>query len=192
VLASRGSLLAPPRPASHRPGTVGWVICKALPATSALAGCVLLLCGCGGGAGATQSRALVRQGAAIVGQSGCLACHKIGSQGNDGPGPTLTTIGAKLTTAGIRTALDDSRPPMPSYQALPAQQATAVVAYLAALKGPRHVIPAPDYLAPHLVTIPKRVECGRAYYQMLVKLAPLRRAQIARLLRKACGPAWKQ
>ena len=81
---------------------------------------------------------------------------------------------------------------MPSYQALPTQQATAVVAYLAALKGPRDVIPAPDYLAPPLVRIPKRVGCGRAYYQMLLKLAPHHRAQIARLLRKACGPAWKQ
>ena len=29
-------------------------------------------------------------------QSGCLACHKIGENGNDGPGPTLTEIGARL------------------------------------------------------------------------------------------------
>ena len=26
----------------------------------------------------------------MVAQSGCLACHKIGENGNDGPGPELT------------------------------------------------------------------------------------------------------
>ena len=77
---------------------------------------------------------------------------------------------------------------MPSYQALPAQQETAIVAYLAALKGPRDVIAAPADLAPPRVTIPKRVACGPAYYRLLVKLASHHRAQFARLLRKACGP----
>jgi cytochrome c2 len=27
----------------------------------------------------------------VVAQAGCLACHKIGENGNDGPGPPLTT-----------------------------------------------------------------------------------------------------
>ena len=35
-------------------------------------------------------------GKLVVAQSGCLACHKIGHNGNDGPGPDLTDIGEKL------------------------------------------------------------------------------------------------
>ena len=34
-------------------------------------------------------------GKQVVAQSGCLACHKIGENGNDGPGPHLTEIGAR-------------------------------------------------------------------------------------------------
>src|SRR5438445_4121342 len=37
-----------------------------------------------------------RQGELVVGQSGCLACHVIGSNGNDGPGPNLTNVGSRL------------------------------------------------------------------------------------------------
>ena len=36
------------------------------------------------------------KGKQVVAQSGCLACHKIGENGNDGPGPELTDIGARL------------------------------------------------------------------------------------------------
>ena len=32
----------------------------------------------------------------VAAQSGCLACHKFGENGNDGPGPELTEIGAKI------------------------------------------------------------------------------------------------
>src|SRR4051812_4250024 len=32
-------------------------------------------------------------GKLVVAQSGCLACHKIGENGNDGPGPNLSDIG---------------------------------------------------------------------------------------------------
>ncbi len=35
-------------------------------------------------------------GKQVVAQSGCLACHKIGENGNDGPGPPLGDIGAHL------------------------------------------------------------------------------------------------
>ncbi|HVR06312.1 MAG TPA: cytochrome B, partial [Solirubrobacteraceae bacterium] len=41
-----------------------------------------------------QGKAALQQfyfGRAIVAQSGCEACHKIGDDGNDGPGPELTT-----------------------------------------------------------------------------------------------------
>src|ERR1700757_4231270 len=36
------------------------------------------------------------KGKEVAAQSGCLACHKIGDNGNDGPGPQLTHIGSKL------------------------------------------------------------------------------------------------
>ena len=42
------------------------------------------------------------KGKQVVAQSGCLACHKIGENGNDGPGPPLTEIGARLPVAGDR------------------------------------------------------------------------------------------
>lgn len=71
------------------------------------------------GSGASTSkhtkpnRALIRAGALAVAQAGCAACHRIGNQGNDGPGPALTKIGAHLSPAAIRRALDNPRPPMP-------------------------------------------------------------------------------
>src|SRR5438105_4480793 len=36
--------------------------------------------------------ATFRAGELVVGQSGCLACHVIGSNGNNGPGPALTHL----------------------------------------------------------------------------------------------------
>ena len=47
-------------------------------------------------------------GKLVVAQSGCLACHKIGENGNDGPGPHLTDIADKLPKAAIRA---DAREP---------------------------------------------------------------------------------
>jgi mono/diheme cytochrome c family protein len=95
-------------------------------------------------ADATRSRSdagpLVRQGAHVLAVSGCLACHRLGNQGNDGPGPDLTTVGARLSTAAITRALDQPRQPMPSFAALSPQQHRALVAYLASLKAPSDVI----------------------------------------------------
>ena len=45
-------------------------------------------------------RRSTRPGKLVVAQSGCLACHKIGENGNDGPGPDLTDIGDKLPQGG--------------------------------------------------------------------------------------------
>ena len=45
-------------------------------------------------------------GKQVAAQSGCLACHKFGENGNDGPGPELTEIGAKLPAAGDRADPD--------------------------------------------------------------------------------------
>jgi menaquinol-cytochrome c reductase cytochrome b/c subunit len=73
-------------------------------------------------------------GKAVVAQSGCLACHKIGDNGNNGPGPELTHIGARLPAQGIARTLVNPTAPMPSFKNLPAQKFNAVVAFLAQLK----------------------------------------------------------
>ena len=45
-------------------------------------------------------------GKQVAAQSGCLACHKFGENGNDGPGPELTEIGAKLPAQAHRAHAD--------------------------------------------------------------------------------------
>jgi quinol-cytochrome oxidoreductase complex cytochrome b subunit len=74
-------------------------------------------------------------GALVVAQSGCLACHKIGENGNDGPGPHLTDIGDKLPKAAIRRTLDNPTAPMPSFKGLPEAKKSALVDFLAQLHG---------------------------------------------------------
>jgi quinol-cytochrome oxidoreductase complex cytochrome b subunit len=74
-------------------------------------------------------------GKLVVAQSGCLACHKIGENGNDGPGPHLTNIGDTLAAAAIRRTLDNPTAPMPSFAKMPEKQKSALVAFLAQLKG---------------------------------------------------------
>src|ERR671917_2761413 len=66
-------------------------------------------------------------GKVVVAQSGCLACHKIGENGNDGPGPHLTDIGDKLPKAAIRQTLENPTAPMPSYQGMEEDKKTALV-----------------------------------------------------------------
>ena len=73
-------------------------------------------------------------GKLVVGQSGCLACHKIGENGNDGPGPNLTHIGDKLLPGAIRRTLENPTAPMPSFRNLPEQKKTALVNFLASLR----------------------------------------------------------
>ena len=64
-------------------------------------------------------RQRVRGGKLVVAQSGCLACHKIGENGNDGPGPELTDIGDKLPKAAILRTLENPTAPMPSFAGCP-------------------------------------------------------------------------
>jgi len=73
-------------------------------------------------------------GKAVVAQSGCLACHKIGDNGNSGPGPDLTRIGARLPRQGIARTLVNPTAPMPSFANLPPQKFQAVVGFLSQLK----------------------------------------------------------
>jgi menaquinol-cytochrome c reductase cytochrome b/c subunit len=74
-------------------------------------------------------------GKLVAAQSGCLACHKIGENGNDGPGPELTEIGNTLSKAALERTLENPTAPMPSYRGLDAEKKAALVDFLAQLKG---------------------------------------------------------
>jgi menaquinol-cytochrome c reductase cytochrome b/c subunit len=81
---------------------------------------------------------VVRQfesGKQVVAQSGCLACHKIGENGNDGPGPPLTEIGERLPRQAIARTLVNPTAPMPSFRDLPQEQFDDLVEFLARLNG---------------------------------------------------------
>jgi hypothetical protein len=74
------------------------------------------------------------QGRMVVAQSGCLACHRLGQNGNHGPGPGLTHIGSMLSKRSIEHALIDPSAPMPSFKHLPAAKFKAVVEFLSELR----------------------------------------------------------
>jgi mono/diheme cytochrome c family protein len=76
----------------------------------------------------------LEKGKLVAAQSGCLACHKIGENGNDGPGPHLSNIGNILETGAIRRTLENPTAPMPSFRGLPEDKKTALVDFLASLK----------------------------------------------------------
>jgi ubiquinol-cytochrome c reductase cytochrome b subunit/menaquinol-cytochrome c reductase cytochrome b/c subunit len=71
-------------------------------------------------------------------QSGCLACHKVGENGNGGPGPELTDIADRLPAAGIQRTLINPTAPMPSFASLQQnepQKFQELVAFLGRLKS---------------------------------------------------------
>ena len=74
-------------------------------------------------------------GKLVVAQSGCLACHKIGENGNGGPGPDLTEIADKLPKAAILRTLENPTAPMPSYAGMSEEKKTQLVDFLAQLRG---------------------------------------------------------
>jgi mono/diheme cytochrome c family protein len=78
-------------------------------------------------------------GKLVVAQSGCLACHKIGENGNDGPGPELTKIGKEMLPGSIRRVLDNPTAPMPSFAGMPEEKKDQLVAFLASLRGDEQV-----------------------------------------------------
>jgi menaquinol-cytochrome c reductase cytochrome b/c subunit len=84
-------------------------------------------------AGGTELREY-EAGKLVVAQSGCLACHKIGENGNSGPGPDLTRIGSRLKGEGIARTLVNPTAPMPSFKNLPPQKFKAVVEFLSQSK----------------------------------------------------------
>jgi len=80
-----------------------------------------------------QTSAALEPGKEVVAQSGCLACHKLGDNGNDGPGPELTHIGARIPRNAIARSLEVGPSIMPSFESLPPQKFEALTAYLASL-----------------------------------------------------------
>ncbi len=74
-------------------------------------------------------------GRQVTAQAGCLGCHKIGENGNDGPGPELTDIGERLPRQAIARTLINPTAPMPSFRDLPREQFDAMVMFLAQLRG---------------------------------------------------------
>ena len=73
-------------------------------------------------------------GADVVGESGCLACHVIGENGNNGPGPVLTNIANTVPAAQIASTLRNPTPPMPSFKDLPADKFNDLVYFLSTLQ----------------------------------------------------------
>ncbi len=80
-----------------------------------------------------KTSAALEPGKEVVAQSGCLACHRLGDNGNDGPGPELTQIGARIPRDAIARSLEVGPSIMPSYAALPPAKFQALTAYLASL-----------------------------------------------------------
>jgi menaquinol-cytochrome c reductase cytochrome b/c subunit len=72
-------------------------------------------------------------GKEVAAQSGCLACHKFGDNGNAGPGPELTHIGERIPRAAIVRSLEVGPGIMPSYQDLSPAKLNAVADFLASL-----------------------------------------------------------
>jgi mono/diheme cytochrome c family protein len=79
------------------------------------------------------------EGKLVAAQSGCLACHKIGENGNGGPGPDLTDIADKLPKAAILRTLENPTAPMPSYRSLDEEKKAALVDFLSQLRGEEEV-----------------------------------------------------
>jgi cytochrome c551/c552 len=74
-------------------------------------------------------------GKRLVVQSGCLACHKIGDNGNGSLGPNLTQVGARLSRAEILRTLKAGPGIMPSFQNLGEQKLNEMVDFLAHLRS---------------------------------------------------------
>jgi len=73
-------------------------------------------------------------GKQVAAQSGCLACHKFGESGNDGPGPPLGKIAARLPRQAIARTLVNPTAPMPSFKSLAPEKFNALVDFLGNLR----------------------------------------------------------
>jgi menaquinol-cytochrome c reductase cytochrome b/c subunit len=76
-------------------------------------------------------------GKKVMAASGCLGCHRVGDNGNAGPGPELTDIGDRLRAPAIRRTLLNPTAPMPSYRGLSEKnpkEFNELIAYLQSLR----------------------------------------------------------
>ncbi len=86
-------------------------------------------------AGLTAAQtATFKAGEIVVGESGCLGCHVIGDNGNNGPGPNLTNVGSIRAPGAIAQTLKNPTPPMPSFANMPAKKFSNLVQFLSMLK----------------------------------------------------------
>jgi menaquinol-cytochrome c reductase cytochrome b/c subunit len=84
-----------------------------------------------------QEKAQFTAGEIVVGESGCLGCHVIGDNGNNGPGPALTHIGSLRAPGAISSTLKNPTAPMPSFAGLAQSSPTKfanLVAFLSMLQ----------------------------------------------------------
>jgi quinol---cytochrome c reductase cytochrome c subunit, bacillus type len=72
-------------------------------------------------------------GKEVVAASGCLACHKLGENGNHGPGPELTHIASRIPRAAILRSLEIGPGIMPSFRDLPPKKLNELADFLASL-----------------------------------------------------------
>ena len=87
---------------------------------------------------ATTGGAAAPDGASVVADNGCKACHQLPGGGSPGPGPDLTAIGAELDAGQIEATLVQGPGSMPSFAKLKSdspEDFQAMVDYLAGLKG---------------------------------------------------------
>ena len=78
-----------------------------------------------------------QKGKDVMSSSGCLGCHRVGENGNAGPGPNLTHIGGSLPKQAIARTLVNPTAPMPTYSRLKErdpEKFNALVEYLGSLK----------------------------------------------------------
>lgn len=73
------------------------------------------------------------EGKQVVAGAGCLACHKLGENGNDGPGVELTHIGRTVPRAAILRSVEIGPGIMPSFRDLPRGKLEALADFLASL-----------------------------------------------------------
>jgi menaquinol-cytochrome c reductase cytochrome b/c subunit len=79
----------------------------------------------------------LERGKQAVASNGCLACHRIGENGNAGIGPDISEVGARLPRQAIARTLVNPTAPMPSYadlQDAEPEEFDAMVDFLASLK----------------------------------------------------------
>ena len=72
-------------------------------------------------------------GKLLVAESGCLACHKIGENGNNGPGPELTNIGSKVPRAAIIRSIQIGPGEMPEFKDYTPEQLNQIGDFLSSL-----------------------------------------------------------